>query len=311
MPKPHQKSIGIEIEPVEPKVTPAEHVDTSFFTQSKLASAPKKRKHIPKGLWSKCPDCGIMIYNQDLVDNFRVCPECHYHFHFGARDRILSLANEGSFHEIDEDIVSVDPLNFEGPAKYTEKLNANKKKTGLKDAVVTGMATIGAHQVAIGVMDFKFLGGSMGSVVGEKLTRVIEAGTQKNLPVIIVSCSGGARMYEGMLSLMQMAKTCGALAYHAKKNLPYISVLTHPTTAGVMASYASVGDLIIAEPKAMIGFAGPRVIKDTTQAKLPPGFQTAEFLQDRGLIDAIVPRPEMRQRLTLYLDYLSQGRPSR
>ena len=151
----------------------------------------------------------------------------------------------------------------------------------------------------------------MGSVVGEKLTRVIEAGTQKNLPVIIVSCSGGARMYEGMLSLMQMAKTCGALAYHAKKNLPYISVLTHPTTAGVMASYASVGDLIIAEPKAMIGFAGPRVIKDTTQAKLPPGFQTAEFLQDRGLIDAIVPRPEMRQRLTLYLDYLSQGRPSR
>jgi len=166
---------------------------------------------------------------------------------------------------------------------------------------------VGPHKVALGVMDFSFLGGSMGSVVGEKLTRLIETGTAKNLPVIIISTSGGARMYEGMFSLMQMAKTCGALVYHAQAKLPYISVLTDPTMAGVMASFASVGDIIIAEPGAMIGFAGPRVIKDTTQAELPPGFQTAEFLLDHGLIDAIISRKEMKARLSEYLDYLSVG----
>jgi acetyl-CoA carboxylase carboxyl transferase subunit beta len=174
--------------------------------------------------------------------------------------------------------------------------------------VTTGIGKIGEQRAALGVRFCGFLGGSMGSVVGEKLTRLIERGTEKNLPVIIISSSGGARMYEGMFSLMQMAKTCAALAYHAKAKLPYISVLTHPTTAGVMASYASVGDLIIAEPAAMIGFAGPRVIKDTTQAELPPGFQTAEFLLDRGLIDAIVPRKEMKQQLISYLDFMMAGR---
>jgi acetyl-CoA carboxylase carboxyl transferase subunit beta len=192
-------------------------------------------------------------------------------------------------------------------ASYASKLVKNLATTGLKDAVITGLCNIGEHRVALGVMDFKFLGGSMGSVVGEKLTRLIERATEKSLPVIIVSASGGARMYEGMFSLMQMAKTCAALAYHAKARLPYISVLTDPTTAGVMASYASVGDLIIAEPGAMIGFAGPRVIKDTTQAELPPGFQTAEFLLDHGLIDAIIPRKEMKQRLVEYLGYLNPG----
>jgi len=198
-------------------------------------------------------------------------------------------------------------LNFTGAASYTSKLDKYKKSTGLKDAVITGIGKIGEQRVALGVMDFSFLGGSMGSVVGEKLTRLIEKATEKALPLIIVSTSGGARMYEGMFSLMQMAKTCGALAYHGKARLPYISVLTDPTTAGVMASYATVGDIIIAEPGAMIGFAGPRVIKDTTQSELPPGFQTAEFLLDHGLIDAIVSRKEMKGRLLEYLGYMMAG----
>jgi acetyl-CoA carboxylase carboxyl transferase subunit beta len=213
-----------------------------------------------------------------------------------------------SFEELDAEMTSVDVLGFTGVATYSSKLADNQKKTGQKDAVVTGIGTIGEHRVALGVMDFSFLGGSMGSVVGEKLTRLIEKGTEKALPVVIISTSGGARMYEGMFSLMQMAKTCGALAYHAKEKLPYISVLTDPTYAGVMASYASVGDLIIAEPGAKIGFAGARVIKDTTQAELPPGFQTAEFLLDHGLIDAIVSRKEMKKQLIEYLDFMTAGR---
>ena len=200
---------------------------------------------------------------------------------------------------------SVDILRFTGVASYEAKLNAYRKKSSLlKDAVVTGVGRIGTHRVALGVMDFAFLGGSMGSVVGEKLTRLIETGTERGLPVIVISTSGGARMYEGMFSLMQMAKTCGALAYHARRKLPYISILVNPCYAGVMASYASVGDLILAEPKALIGFAGPRVIKDTTQAELPEGFQTAEFLRDHGLIDSIVARGEMKARLMYYLDFL-------
>ncbi len=208
---------------------------------------------------------------------------------------------------MDAEMLSADVLQFTGISTYTSKLADYQKSTGQKDAAITGIGRIGEHRAGLGVMDFSFLGGSMGSVVGEKLTRLIEKSTEKGLPVIIISTSGGARMYEGMFSLMQMAKTCGALAYHAKAKLPYISVLTDPTMAGVMASYATVGDLIIAEPGAMIGFAGPRVIKDTTQAELPPGFQTAEFLLDHGLIDAIVPRKEMKEQLIEYLDYLTVG----
>jgi acetyl-CoA carboxylase carboxyl transferase subunit beta len=203
---------------------------------------------------------------------------------------------------------SVDVLKFTGAASYEAKLAAYRKRSSLlKDAVVTGVGKIGKHRVALGVMDFAFLGGSMGSVVGEKLTRLIEAGTDRGIPVIIISTSGGARMYEGMFSLMQMAKTCGALAYHAKQKLPYISVLTNPTYAGVIASSGTVGDLILAEPKAMIGFAGPRVIKDTTQAELPDGFQTSEFLQRHGLIDAIVSRKEMKEKLIYFLDFMAAG----
>ena len=248
-----------------------------------------------------------MIFDKELDENLKVCAKCGHHFPIGSRERIHSLVETCSFEEMDANMISIDVLGFKGVATYKSKLEAYRKSTTLKDAVVTGICKIGTHRTALGVMDFGFLGGSMGSVVGEKLTRLIERGTEGRMPVIIISTSGGARMYEGMFSLMQMAKTSAALAYHAKERLPYISVLTHPTTAGVMASYATLGDLILAEPKAMIGFAGPRVIKDTTQAELPPGFQTAEFLLNHGLIDAIVPRKEMKERLVDYLDYVTTG----
>src|SRR6266487_1148049 len=299
-----KKSIGFDVEAAVTPLPP--QAETSFVKKPKLGGKSKK-KEIPEGLWTKCPKCEAMVFDKELDENLKICPKCSHHFSISARERIHSLVETCSFEEMDADMVSVDVLQFTGVAAYKEKLEAYQKTTGLKDAVITGIGKIGQFRVALGVMDFAFIGGSMGSVVGEKLTRLIEAGTDKGLAVIIISTSGGARMYEGMFSLMQMAKTCGALAYHAKNKLPYLSVLTNPTTAGVMASFASVGDLIIAEPGAMIGFAGPRVIKDTTQAELPPGFQTAEFLLDHGLIDAIVPRKEMKSRLIEYLNYLAAG----
>jgi acetyl-CoA carboxylase carboxyl transferase subunit beta len=287
--------------------TKAAGQDPALFKKPKMSSQRGKRREIPEGLWTKCPKCATMIYDKDLDDNLKVCFRCDHHFPIGARERIHALVETCSFEEMDARMTSVDVLQFTGVAPYTEKLDQYRKSTGLSDAVITGIGRIGAHRVALGTMDFGFLGGSMGSVVGEKLTRLIEAATDKALPLVIVSSSGGARMYEGMFSLMQMAKTCGALAYHAHNKLPYISVLTHPTTAGVMASFATVGDLIVSEPGAMIGFAGPRVIKDTTQAELPPGFQTAEFLLERGLIDAIISRKAMKEQLTYYLDFLTDA----
>lgn len=302
-----KKTLGLET--VEPAVTPPPaNTETTFAKKPKLTSGKSRKRDIPEGLWTKCPKCSTMLYDKELDENLKVCMKCGHHFPIGARERIHSLVETCSFEEMDAEMESVDILKFTGVASYKDKLESYKRGTTLKDAVITGIGKIDGQKLALGVMDFGFLGGSMGSVVGEKLTRLIEAGTEKQLPVVIISTSGGARMYEGMFSLMQMAKTCGALAYHAKAKLPYISVLTHPTTAGVMASYASVGDLIIAEPGAMIGFAGPRVIKDTTQAELPPGFQTAEFLLDHGLIDAIVPRKEMKDRLGYYLEFLTSGR---
>ncbi|MBC8095295.1 MAG: acetyl-CoA carboxylase carboxyltransferase subunit beta [Akkermansiaceae bacterium] len=302
-----KKTLGLDS--VEPAVTPppASSTNTSFAKKPKLGSKSKK-KEIPEGLWTKCPKCSTMVFDKELDENLKVCPQCSYHFQIGARERIHSMVETCTFEELDADMTSVDVLSFTGAASYTSKLDKYRTTTGLKDAVITGICKINHHRTALGIMDFSFLGGSMGSVVGEKLTRLIEAATEKGLPLIIISTSGGARMYEGMFSLMQMAKTCGALAYHGQAKLPYISILTDPTMAGVMASFASVGDLILAEPGAMIGFAGPRVIKDTTQAELPPGFQTAEFLLDHGLIDAIVPRKEMKERLTEYLDYLMANR---
>ena len=294
---------------VEPALTPPVFDgETQFAKKPKMTGGRSKKKEMPVGLWTKCPGCETMLFDKELDENQKVCSKCGQHFPIGSRERINALVETCSFEEFDAAMTSVDKLGFTGAASYKDKLSTNHKKTGLKDAVVTGIGKIGEHRVALGVMDFAFLGGSMGAVVGEKLTRLIEAGTKKHLPVVIISTSGGARMYEGMLSLMQMAKTCGALAYHAKAKLPFISILTHPTMAGVMASYASVGDLILAEPGAMIGFAGARVIKDTTQAELPPGFQTSEFLLNAGLIDAIVPRKEMKAQLIYYLDFLMANR---
>jgi acetyl-CoA carboxylase carboxyl transferase subunit beta len=290
----------------EPAVTPpTKSAQTNFAKKPKLGSGKSKKRDIPEGLWVKCENCETMVFDKELDENLKVCPKCKFHFPIGARERIHSLVETCTFEEMNADMTSVDPLEFIDKIPYPKRVQEHQRATGLKDAVLTGICKIGSHRVALGVMDFNFIAASLGSVVGEKLTRLIERATEKELPVIIISTSGGARMQEGMFSLMQMAKTSAALAYHAQLRLPYLSVLTHPTTAGVMASYASLGDLILAEPGAMIGFAGPRVIKDTTQAELPPGFQTAEFLLDHGLIDAIVPRLEMKQRFIKYLDFLN------
>ncbi len=267
-----------------------------FFSQ--------KKRELPEGLWQKCPSCGELIHNLELQQNLRVCTRCDHHFPQGAWERIESLLDPQSFEEHDGDLTSVDTLEFTGQASYTDRLKNYQKKTGLKDAVISGIGKLDGLTLAIAVLDFNFIAATMGSVVGEKLTRIVELATKLRLPVVIVSASGGARMYEGALSLMQMAKTCGALAQHARAGLPYISVLTHPTTGGVSASFATIGDLIIAEPKAMVGFAGPRVIKETTHQNLPPDFQTAEFLQEHGLLDMIVHRKKMRQTLCEIFEFL-------
>lgn len=279
------------------------HSDT---TEAINIPSGDSKLEIPDGLWAKCPSCKEMLYTQTLSENAMVCPKCTHHFPLGARARIDLLADTGSFVEHDESLTSVDTLKFTGAKSYTDQLAKYRKTTGLNDAVVSGFIKMEGEKASLAVMDFKFLGGSMGSVVGEKVTRAIERATKAKVPVIVVSASGGARMYEGMLSLMQMAKTSGALARHAAAGLPFLSVLTNPTMAGVTASYASLGDLIIAEPKAMVGFAGARVIKETTQQELPKGFQTSEFLLDRGLIDIIVPRLEMKALLAKTLRYLKK-----
>ena len=263
---------------------------------------------MPEGLWQKCPDCGEVIHNLELVQNLKVCPKCDYHFTFSAKERIDNLIDQGTFVEFDPNMLSVDVLSFKGVATYEERLKSYQEKTGLKDAVITGFGSLQKRPVALAVMDFNFLAATMGSVVGEKIARLIERATTDKRPLIIVSASGGARMYEGMLSLMQMAKTSAALARHSQAGLLYVSVLTHPTTAGVMASFASLGDLILAEPKCMIGFAGPRVIKETTHQDLPPGFQTAEFLQEHGLIDRIVHRKQLRSTLISVLSYVTTAK---
>ena len=276
-----------------------------IFQKPTLKLPTQKKREMPEGLWQKCPDCGEVIHNLELVQNLKVCPKCDYHFILPAKERIDNLIDPGTFIEFDADMLSVDVLSFKGVATYGDRLKSYQEKTGLKDAVLTGFGDLQEKAVAVAAMDFNFLAATMGSVVGEKITRLIERATAGKRPVIIFSASGGARMYEGMLSLMQMAKTSAALARHSKAGLPYISVVTHPTTAGVMASFASLGDLILAEPKCMIGFAGPRVIKETTHQDLPAGFQTAEFLQEHGLIDRIVHRKQLRSTLISLLGYLT------
>ena len=272
---------------------------------SKPPFTSDKKREFPEGLWQKCPSCAEMIHNLELVQNFRVCPKCDYHFTQSARERIEMLLDVGSFEEHDANMVSVDTLKFTGMASYTERLKSYQKKTGLKDAVITGIGRIDDQPLILAVMDFNFIAATMGSVVGEKLTRCIERATAGRMAVVIVSASGGARMYEGMLSLLQMAKTSGALALHAQARLPYLSVMTNPTTGGVSASFATLGDINLAEPQAMIGFAGPRVIKETTHQDLPANFQTAEFLEEHGLVDMIVHRKKLRDTLSHLIGYLA------
>ena len=280
---------------------------SSFFSRT-LGFNRTRKKDIPKGLFTKCPSCGEMLSQADLEKNLFVCRACGYHFPMDRISRIQMLSDGETFEEWDEGLTSKDPLKFTGTDSYEAKLKSNQEKTGFKDAVTIGQAKLEGRDIGLGVMDFKFLAASMGSVVGEKITRLIEKSTERELPVVLVCASGGARMYEGMLSLMQMAKTSGALARHAQKNLPYIPILTHPTTAGVMASFATLGDVILAEPQALIGFAGPRVIKETTLQDLPEGFQRSEFLRDKGLIDRVVPRGEMRDTVSGLLDKMMAAR---
>jgi acetyl-CoA carboxylase carboxyl transferase subunit beta len=279
----------------------------AIFKKPALKTQSRKKREMPQGLWQKCPGCSEVVHEIELTQNQRVCPRCDYHFAQSAKERIANLCDPESFTEMDSDLVSIDTLKFSGMATYKDRLRKYQDSTGLTDAVISGHALIEGYKVALAVMDFSFLAATMGSVVGERITRTIEYGTANRAAVVIIAASGGARLYEGMLSLMQMAKTSGALALHAEQRLPYISVLTNPTTAGVMASFASLGDVIMAEPRSMVGFAGPRVIRETTHQDLPEGFQTAEFLEEHGLIDLIVHRKRMRAQIAELLVYFSNA----
>nr|QCI05104.1 acetyl-CoA carboxylase, carboxyl transferase subunit beta [Centroceras clavulatum] len=252
---------------------------------------------VPEGLWIKCDQCGSLMYYKTLHKNLKVCPKCQNHFPTSSQDRINYIFDINTWQNLNSHLSATDPLGFFDKKSYRQRLHEMKFKTGLFDAVQTGFGSIYSIQVACGIMDFRFMGGSMGSVVGEKLTRLIEAGTNSNLPIIILCASGGARMQEGMLSLMQMAKISSALYKHKQRGLPYFTILTSPTTGGVTASFAMLGDLIIAEPKALIAFAGRRVIEQTIKEELPDNFQTSEYLFNHGFIDLIISRPHLRSTL--------------
>jgi len=265
-----------------------------------------KKSKMPDGLWTKCEDCGDIIFNKALEENLMVCVKCNYHFVLGMGKRIEITLDSDSFEELDSDLTSIDLLDFQGPKTYKEKLKNDTEITGLKEAAVYGKGQLDGKDVVLSVTDSRFIMGSMGSVVGEKITRAIELAEKDKLPLIVISGSGGgARMYEGIFSLMQMAKTSAALSRLNKAGGFFISVLTNPTMAGVLASFASLGDIIIAEPKSLIGFTGPRVIEQTIRQKLPEGFQKSEFLLEHGFIDMIVSRKDMRSRLSKLIDYLS------
>lgn len=280
----------------------------SLFSKPKYSTVVVKKKDIPRGLWTKCPISGEIVFNKELEDNQMVVPKSGYHFPIAARMRIAHLFDPESFVEMDAKLRSADPLHFVDSQPYTERIKKYERESGLNEAVICGTGTIFEIPVAAAVMDFRFCGGAMGSAVGEKITRAIEAAMTQKIPCIIFSASGGARMQEGIFSLMQMAKTSAALGRLAEARLPFISVLTHPTMGGVTASFATLGDVIIAEPGALIGFAGARVIKETTKQTLPPGFQSSEFLLQHGLVDQIVPRLEMRERLRDLLAALYLGK---
>ena len=275
----------------------------SWFRKMKAPLAPVeiKKVQMPEGVWTKCKNCNEIIYTKEIERNLNVCPKCDYHFRISARERIALVLDEGSFAEIDAKMESVDFLDFKDSKKYKDRIKAAVRKSGGGDAVICGEGSINGLAVAVAVFEFGFMGGSMGSVVGEKITRAIEKGLERRAPVIIFSSSGGARMQESILSLMQMAKTSAALAKLRAAGLPFISVLTDPTTGGVTASFAMLGDINMAEPRALIGFAGPRVIEQTIRQKLPEGFQRSEYLLEHGMIDMIVPRAEMKEGLSQIL----------
>jgi acetyl-CoA carboxylase carboxyl transferase subunit beta len=265
---------------------------------------PPKKRGVPEGLWLKCPGCGSSVYKKEVAQRLNVCPKCEHHFYVSATERIAQVLDEGTFEQMNEHLRPTDPLEFADRRKYSERLVAEQKRTGLSDAVMTGTGMIRARRVAFAVTDSAFIMGSMGSVVGERLTRLIERATEQNLPLIIISASGGgARMHEGILSLMQMAKVSAALARYDEAGGLFISVLTNPTMGGVAASFASLGDLVFAEPKALIGFAGPRTIKATIGIELPEGFQTSEFLLEHGYIDRIVTRKNLKTEIARSIDY--------
>jgi acetyl-CoA carboxylase carboxyl transferase subunit beta len=269
-----------------------------------IEAAKDKASRVPEGLWVKCPGCSQVIYNKDLTANLNVCPKCAHHFRINATERLRLLFDGGVWEEHDRDLVSTDPLGFSDTKPYRARLDASALSTGLKDAVIVGSGTLDGIAVLIAAMEYEFIGGSMGVVVGEKIARAIDRGLESKRPVVVVSSSGGARMMEGALSLMQMAKICASLARLDRAGVPYISVLTDPTTGGVLASFAMLGDLNIAEPKAQIGFAGPRVIEQTIRQKLPEGFQRSEFLLDKGMLDAVVDRREMKPLIARALRFM-------
>jgi acetyl-CoA carboxylase carboxyl transferase subunit beta len=263
-------------------------------TRKPIAATKAKSSRVPEGLWVKCPGCSQIIYNKDLATNQQVCPMCGHHFRITALERLRALFDDGHFTEYDKALVSTDPLEFTDTKPYKARLKSTIENTGLKDAVIVGSGAIDGIDTMVSAMEYSFIGGSMGVVVGEKITRAIERAIERRCPVVVICSSGGARMMEGALSLMQMAKISGALARLDRAKLPYISILTDPTTGGVTASFAMLGDLNIAEPKALIGFAGPRVIEQAIRQKLPEGFQRSEFLLDKGMIDLVVDRRELK-----------------
>jgi acetyl-CoA carboxylase carboxyl transferase subunit beta len=277
-----------------------------FWKRKDEAALRPKKVQIAEGLWIKCDSCKEIVYRAEVDRAGRVCPRCSYPFRIGARERIAALLDEGSFEERDTGLRPVDPLGFKDTKRYTDRVKSARAATGLEEAVVTGTGRLGGYPLAIGVFEFRFLGGSMASVVGEKLARTIELAAQKRLPLLIVSASGGARMQEGILSLMQMAKTSAALHRLAEERLPFISLLTDPTTGGVTASFAMLGDIIMAEPRALVGFAGPRVIAETIRQPLPEGFQRSEFLLEHGQIDLVVERRELRETLRRILAFFAE-----
>jgi acetyl-CoA carboxylase carboxyl transferase subunit beta len=272
---------------------------------TKVAEPAAAGSDVPDGVWAKCEGCKRIVYEGELAETMRVCKTCGFHFDLTAPQRIEMLADEGSFAEMDANMTACDPLEFAGEKPYVDKLASAAEKSGLNEAVISGRALIDGRPVVLAVMDFRFIGASMGSVVGEKITRAFELATAERLPIVIVTASGGARMQEGMLSLMQMAKTSASARKHADAGVAYISVLTNPTYGGVTASFAVLGDIVLAEPGAMVGFAGPALVEQTIRQKLPKGFQTAESLMEHGMIDGIVPRPELKERLAQLLDYLA------